>query len=643
MSNDILWSPSRKRVERTQIYRFCTTLEEKYDLRFGDYQKLHRWSVENAEAFWAELFSFFSIDYRGGLRPACTDSGFGDYGWFPGIRFNFAHNLLLRGRKDSTALNCVHESGLKREVTYGELTELVGKLQHSLRSFVGQGDVLACYMPNVAETVVSMLATSSLGAVFTSVSCDFGAQGAIDRLDQVSPKVLVAACGYEYNGKYFDNLDDIRNIQSRVGSIEKVVVVDFLSRRPDISSIPRAELWEDFLDSTHRGPDFTDYSFSHPLYIMYSSGTTGKPKCIVHSQGGTLLQHIKELGLHSGLDENKHIFFFTTCGWMMWNWLVSSLFFGSKITLFEGSPTAKGLDDYMSMIDRERIQIFGTSPKFLRSLKEKVGSPSGELASLETILSTGAPLLPEQFDYVYGCVKKDVHLMSISGGTDIIGCFALGNPMASVERGKIQCLGLGMDVDCFDEGGSSLMGAKGELVCKKSFPSRPLYFANDPDHRRFHKTYLGRYKNIWYHGDFIKIDSDGSVQIYGRSDATLNPGGIRIGTAEIYGQLEMLPYIADFLCAGKKKKGDVDIYLFVKMVVGEELDEAKVEEIKSIIRRNTTPRHVPKKIFPVEDIPYTRSGKKMELAVTNIINGRAITNIESVANPECLDTYRTLG
>ncbi len=641
MKNPTLWTPSKMRADKTQMRLFLRKINEKYRQQFSNYRELHQWSIKERELFWKELFSFFSIDYEGELDPVRKGHDFKTYGWFPRVRLNFAKNLLSHGRPENTALNFIHESGLKKEISYRELSDLVGKFQRPLRKFIKKGDVLASYMPNIPETVISMLGAGSLGAVFTSASSDYGAVGVLDRFKQVGPKVLVAACGYEYNGKYFDNLEIIKTLEATICCIQKIIVVDFLKKRPSIDHIPKSVFWEDFLDHSRKGPEFVNTEFSHPLYIVYSSGTTGMPKCIVHTQGGVLLQHVKELGLHTGLTEEKQIFYFTTCGWMMWNWLVSSLFFGSKVLLYDGSPSYPGLGRFFSMIDRERITIFGTSPKFLRVLEKTVGNVNSDLSSLETILSTGSPLLPEQFDYVYRNIKEDIHLASISGGTDIIGCFALGNPMESVRRGEIQCPGLGMDVDCFDENGRSVRDVIGELVCKTPFPSCPLSFLNDSDNKLYHKSYFYRWDNIWCHGDHIKMSAEGGIGMYGRSDATLNPGGVRIGTAEIYGQVEHLPYIEDSLCVAKKRRGDVGIYLFVKMKNNEDLSIQRIREIKMFIRNNTTSRHVPKEIFSVKDIPYTRSGKKMELIVAKVINSKeSVDVLQSMANPGCLDEYK---
>ncbi|GAB4013437.1 MAG: acetoacetate--CoA ligase [Bdellovibrio sp.] len=636
---EILWHPSDERVSKTEMTRFKIHCEKTFKQKFINYAEFHRWSCDANEQFWSELFPYFGIRYEGELLPTCTDQGFKSYGWFPKIKLNFAENLLEHGVDADEALVSVHESGRRRVLSYKELRESVAQLAHSLRPLLSEGDVLAAYMPHIPETVISMLASSSIGALFTSTSADFGVEGVLDRFSQSLPKVLVTCAGYEYGGKYFDLRARLLEIEKRLPSLQKIIVVDFLGKGFDKSEFKKVQFWDDFKTKESVPLVFNRKSFEHPLYIMYSSGTTGKPKCIVHGQGGVLLQHVKELGLHTDLTKEKTIFYFTTCGWMMWNWLVSSLYFGSRVVLYEGSPGFPSPKEFFQIIDREKINIFGTSPKFLKTLEDAGWNKDSELHSLETILSTGSPLLPEQFDYVYSKIKRDICLSSISGGTDIIGCFMLGNPTLDVPRGEIQCLGLGMDVAAYDDQGNPIINKEGELVCRKSFPSRPIYFLGDESGEKIRDAYFNRFENTWHHGDFVQVTDRGTVIVYGRSDATLNPGGVRIGTAEIYRQTEQLDYIADSLCVGKDCEGDVDVWLFVKLKPSESLTDERINEIKKLIRTNTTPRHVPKHIFSVTDIPYTRSGKKMELAVQRIINGRALTNIEAVANPECLDEF----
>lgn len=636
--NETLWEPSIERIEKTQLFKF------QKECGFSSYQELHKWSVDKPEEFWTKLFSFYDISFEGSLTPACTDLQFNKYGWFPKAKLNFAENLLAKGHDSDIAINACHESGNKKEISYSELRGSTAKLASSLKTLMKKGDVLAAYMPNIPETIISMLATTSFGGTFTSTSSDFGIEGVVDRFGQSKPKVMVAAAGYEYNGKYFDLLPKIKELEIKLPFLEKIIVVDFLDKGISIEGLDKGVKWDEFLnlnDHPELEIEYEKVSFSDPLYIMYSSGTTGRPKCIVHSVGGTLLQHVKELGLHTDLTFEKNIFFFTTCGWMMWNWLVSSLFFGAKVTLYEGSPGYPSLKDYTGIIEREKLNIFGTSPKFLKALEDTGYDNDFKFESLDTLMSTGAPLLPEQYDFVYEKFKSDVQVASICGGTDIIGCFMLGVPTLPVKRGEIQNLGLGMDVSCVNDKGEDLRGMEGELVCKKSFPSRPIYFLNDDQNTKLNDAYFNRFENIWHHGDFITITEEGGVLVYGRSDATLNPGGVRIGTSEIYRQTEVLKYLADSLCVGRQRDGDVEVILFVKLCDKEVLTEDRVLEIKKQIKVNTTPRHIPKEVIAIKDIPYTRSGKKMELLVTRLLNGKAPTNLEAVANPECLEEYKS--
>jgi acetoacetyl-CoA synthetase len=630
-----LWEPTKELIESSEMTRF-----QKYcDHSESTYSDFHKWSVDHSHEFWNKLTSFYDVSWKGDQSVVCSDDSFETYGWYPHMSLNFAENLLKKGNAEDIALNAIYESNTSKKITYKDLRTATGQFQNSLKDMsFGAGDVLACYMPNISETVISMLGVSSLGGIFTSTSADFGVGGVVDRFGQSKPRVLVTVSSYEYNGKKYSLIPRLKEIAQKLDCIEKIVIIDFLNHGEDISDVPNAVTWEDFL-SKNASLEFKAMKFSEPLYIMYSSGTTGKPKCIVHSAGGTLLQHIKEHGLHSNVTQDKNLFYFTTCGWMMWNWLVSGLYFGGTITLYEGSPGYPSLGEFFEIIDREKINIFGTSPKFLKVLEDSGYVNKTGLNSLESILSTGAPLIEEQFDFIYNSIKKDVCVSSICGGTDIIGCFMLGNPNLSVHRGEIQCLGLGMDVAAVDSKGNALFDEEGELVCRKSFPSRPLSFLGDEDGEKIKDAYFNVYENFWHHGDFIKINSNGGVSVAGRSDATLNPGGVRIGTAEIYRQTEKVSWIEDSACVGRTVNGEVDVVLFVKLKAGEVLDDKRIKEVKMIIKENTTPRHVPKDVWEVSDIPYTRSGKKMELAITRILAGRELLNIEAVANPDCLNQY----
>ena len=562
----IAWEPSQEEVHRSQMHRYLCHVQKTYDAGIKNYEDMHRWSVQSAEVFWQDLIRFLDVIVVGEEGPSLEREGWGEYGWFPGLRLNFAENLLTKGNPSHPALTFVHESGHRKQITYDTLRFSVQKMQSALKGIIGEGDVLAAYMPNTPETVISMLACTSLGGIFTSTSCDFGVESVIDRFGQTNPQVLVTVGAYQYNGKRFDQREKIVSLSEKLPGLKKVVVVDFLNENMALPDIPNVVDWKDFLSCDPLPLHFNRVPFSAPLLIMYSSGTTGKPKAILHGTGGVLLQHLKELVLHTDLGHKDNIFYFTTCGWMMWNWLVSSLATGANIILYEGSPSHPSVKDFPAMIEREDIVHWGTSPKFLRILEDSGYDKNYPLKPLKTILSTGAPLLPEQFDFIHKKIKDNVRTSSICGGTDIVGCFMLGNPILPVRRGEISCLGLGMDVACYDSSGRAVFNTEGELVCRQSFPSRPLRFLNDPDGAKMRKAYFEQFPDVWHHGDFISIDqTGGGVQVFGRSDTTLNPGGIRIGTAEIYRQIENIDYLQEGVCVGKNNGEDVDIVLFVKM------------------------------------------------------------------------------
>ncbi|MCP4913029.1 MAG: acetoacetate--CoA ligase [Oligoflexia bacterium] len=637
---EALWTPSEDFKSSTLMTKFMNDFASHMGVDLKDYQELHKLSVTEPDEFWSFFIDWTGIQYRGSKFPVNGDYNFKEYSWFPKIELNFAQNLLNEKYQNETAITFLHESGLRKDYSYSSLRLEVGAFQSTLKEYIGRGDVLACYMPNIPETAIAMLATSALGGVFTSTSSDFGIEGVVDRFGQSKPKVLVAASNYQYNGKTFDQLEKLKEIEKQLPFIEKIILVDFTGESSKEHGLGKGIWWDEFTGEQCQ-PEYSDIPFDSPLYIMYSSGTTGKPKCIVHSVGGTLIQHHKEHKLHTNVKEGTKLFYFTTCGWMMWNWLISGLACGAEVILYEGSPGYPSLAGFVEKLDSEGVEILGTSPKFLKALEDNEYDKNFEFKNLKSLLSTGAPLLPEQYDWIYKKFHSNICVSSISGGTDIIGCFMLGNPNVPVYRGEIQCLGLGMDVACFDDDGKALDNKEGELVCRQSFPSRPLYFLNDKNNERINDAYFNRFENTWHHGDFIKITEYGGVVVYGRSDATLNPGGVRIGTAEVYRQTESLNWMSDSLCVGRQVDGDVEIVLFVKLNEGEELTEERVVEVKKLIKAKTTPRHVPRYVWAINDIPYTRSGKKMELAINRIINGRELKNIEAVANPECLAEYES--
>ncbi len=641
-----LWSPSPERAAASGMAAFM------HHAGFADYDALWQWSVEQPEAFWSMIWDHCGAVGERGRKVLEHGDRMPGAVWFPEASLNYAENLL-KHRDHADALVFWGESKVRRRINRAELYAEVSRFQQALKAAgVQQGDRVAGYLPNMPETVVAMLAATSLGAIWTSASPDFGVQGVLDRFGQIAPKVLVCVDGYWYNGKKVDCVAKNAEAVAQLPSVEKTVVVGYLSESADVSAIRNGVRWGDFVAPHMAGEvEFLRLPFDHPLYIMYSSGTTGVPKCIVHCHGGALLQHLKEHQLHGDVKPGDRLFYFTTCGWMMWNWLVSGLASGATLLLYDGSPFVAGADGRAGTIlfdyaDAEGMTHFGTSAKFIDAVAKAELSPrtSHRLADLRAMFSTGSPLAPEGFEYVYREIKSDIALASISGGTDIISCFVLGNPLAPVWVGEIQCRGLGMAVDVFDDEGHPVRKDKGELVCTKPFPAMPVGFWNDPDGAKYRAAYFERFDNIWCHGDFAEITEHGGVIIYGRSDATLNPGGVRIGTAEIYRQVEKLPEVVESLVIGQDWPpgtiGDVRVVLFVKLKDGLTLDDALVQRVKQQIRDNTTPRHVPAKVLQVADIPRTKSGKIVELAVRNVVHGRAVKNLEALANPEALAHFR---
>ena len=646
-SDSPLWRPSEDRAGATLLSHFMGLAEERFGVPAGDYEALWRFSVDDREAFWDLVRKDARLraetwGQTGNERVLVDGDKMPGARWYPDARLNYAENLLCR-RDDAEAIVFRGEDKVEYRLTWAELYDRVSVFAQALsEAGIGPGDRVAGYMPNMPETIIAMLATSAAGATWSSCSPDFGVQGVLDRFGQIEPKVLVTVDGYFYNGKRHDLTAKVADVMAQLPTCGRCVVVPYGTDEPATDGIAKAESLAEFTGDFKPGPiDFRQLPFDHPLFIMFSSGTTGVPKCIVHGQGGTLLQHVKEHRLHSDIRADDRVFYFTTCGWMMWNWLVTGLAQGATLLLYDGSPFYPDgivLWDYAAA---EKCSFFGTSAKYIDALSNAGLRPKDthDLAPLRTIASTGSPLAPESFDYVYDAVKTDVHLASIAGGTDIISCFVLGDPTGPVWRGEIQRPGLGMAVDVYDDDGNPLKGGKGELVCTRAFPSMPVGFWNDPDGAKYHAAYFERFENIWHHGDFVAITEHGGIVMYGRSDATLNPGGVRIGTAEIYRQVEQLDEVAEGLVIGQDWDNDVRVVLFVRLNEGAVLDDELRAKIKKQIRDNCTPRHVPAKIVAVADIPRTKSGKITELAVRDVVHGRSVKNKEALANPEALDLY----
>ena len=644
--NKPIWEPGNERIERANMNRFMRYVRESTgneDIRRS--APLYDFSVRHPEKFWPLVWEFCGIRASGEFEPVLVDADrMPGAKFFPNVKLNFAQNLL-RHKDERIALVFRNEWGHKRELTYAELHTEVGRLAHALKAIgVGVGDRVAGFMPNIPETVIAMLAATSLGATWSSCSPDFGINGVVDRFGQIAPKVLFTADAYGYGGKRFDCIEKIRGVLEEMPSIEKLVVVPYSGDPLKLDGLRNAISLPEFTGTEDHALTFEMLPFDHPLYIMYSSGTTGVPKCIVHGAGGTLIQHLKELVLHTDLKREDRLFYYTTCGWMMWNWFVSGLAAGATLVLYDGSPSHPDGNVLWDLADEVGISVFGTSAKWISAI-EKAGVKPREthkLQHLKTILSTGSPLAPESYDYVYRDVKERVLLASISGGTDIISCFALGNPLLPVYRGELQCRGLGMKVEILDENGKPVVEEKGELACGAPFPSMPVFFWNDPDGEKYRKAYFSRVPNVWCHGDHALLTEHEGVVIYGRSDATLNPGGVRIGTAEIYRQVEQIEEILESIAVGQHWDGDERVILFVRLRDGVALDDALRDRIRKRIRENTTPRHVPAKIIAVPDIPRTLSGKITELAVREVIHGRPVKNTDALANPQALEHFRNL-
>ena len=634
----VIWTPTEQRCKTSLMHGFMV------QLGFADYDGLYRWSVENPAAFWEALCDFCDVQFA--IEPRETlarPDNIMDAGWFDGSALNYAaHQLRYRG--DRAAIIFCGEDGSRREVSFDELRADVAAMAAGLRNAgVVKGDRVAGFLPNCPEAIIAMLASSSIGAIWSSCSPDFGVTGVVDRFGQIEPKVLVACNGYYYNGKRFDSLPLLAEVVEAIASIDAVVIVPFAGDDVDSTPVAGGCAWSDFVVEG-AFLELLPVDFNHPLFIMYSSGTTGAPKCIVHGHGGTLLQHLKEHALHTDISETDRLFYFTTCGWMMWNWLASGLSSGATLVLFDGTPFFDDGHGLWKMAERERVTVFGTSAKYISAL-EKAGVRPKEhykLDALRAVLSTGSPLAPESFDFVYDAIGSDLQLSSISGGTDILSCFALGNPILPVRRGELQCRGLGMAVEIWNDEGEAVVAEHGELVCTKPFPSAPVGFWNDPDGTRYKAAYFERFDGVWAHGDFAELTPHGGIIIHGRSDAVLNPGGVRIGTAEIYRQVEKLDEIVESIAIGQNWKDDVRVILFVVLREGVELDEGLKGRIRSVIRNNTTPRHVPAKIIAVGEIPRTKSGKIVELAVRSVVHGEKVRNTEALANPQALEQYREL-
>ncbi len=643
-----LWRPSEERISQSNLTSFTRFAEELLNKKISTYQELYEWSVSDIREFWKSIWIFSGIIHSKPFTNVLSSENMFKAKWFEGAELNFAENLL-RYRDNKIALISSRENSPTVKLTYSELYKNVSSLSASLKEMgIKKGDRVAGFVNNLPESIIAMLAATSLGAIWSSCSPDFGHKGVLDRFGQIKPKVLFAIESYYYNGKQIDCSEKIEAIRKSIPSIEKIILIkrynNFIGELSADKTSTKANnsiYFNELTKNTSNKIEFVQVPFDHPVYIMYSSGTTGIPKCIVHGGGGTLLQHYKELALHTDLKRDDVITYYTTCGWMMWNWLVSSLSVGASVFLYDGSPVYPNINSLWEKIVHEKISIFGTSPKYLSMIQKSGVIPKNkfDLASLKVILSTGSPLSVENFKWVYKNVKSDLQLSSISGGTDIISCFMLGNPNLPVYAGEIQSIGLGMKVETFDENAESVEEKKGELVCTKPFPSMPFKFWDDPQDKKYQSAYFNFYPGIWRHGDYIKITKHGGIIVYGRSDATLNPGGVRIGTAEIYRVVEAMEEVTDSLVVGQNWRNDVRVILFIVLKSNLVLSDKLIEKIKSNIRNQTTPRHVPARIIQIQDVPRTISGKKVELAVAKIIHSENVENRDALANPESLEQF----
>ncbi len=642
---DPLWSPNAEQIDNTLLTDFMRKMSKKTGIDLTQYDELYRWSIDYKEHFWSLLWDYCEVIGEKGNRILLNGDNMEKAVWFPDARLNFAQNLLCNQTND-TAIYFRAEDQIEQQLSSAELYQQVGAIAEWLKQQgLQKGDRVAAYLPNMPQTIVAMLAATSLGAIWTSTSPDFGEDSVIDRFGQTEPRILFCVDGYFYNGKQVDVRAKTASIIKALPSLERVVEIPLLGQKGDTDGVANGLIWDDLLQTPHADEiEFVATEFNHPLYILYSSGTTGKPKCITHKVGGVLLQHLKEQRLHCNIKKGDCVFYFTTCGWMMWNWLVSVLASGASVVLYDGSPfypNGNVLWDYADALD---ITLFGTSAKYIDALKKHEIHPaeSYRLKSLRTVCSTGSVLAPESFDFVYQHIKQDINLASISGGTDIVSCFVLGNPNLPVYRGESQCRGLGMAVEVFNDQGKSVENEKGELVCSQTFPVQPVYFWGDESGEKYHNAYFARYENIWHHGDYVRLTERGGVLIYGRSDATLNPGGVRIGTAEIYRHVEQLDEITESIVIGQEWEDDVRVVLFVVLKPGVVLDNDLIQKIRITVRDKCSPRHMPAKVIQVPEIPRTRSGKIVELAVRDVVHDRPVKNMGALANVKALEYYRGL-